>query len=44
LPPLARSGFGGMDVVGALCREYTTFGGVITPPVSLPEDVVPKWD
>jgi hypothetical protein len=33
-----------MDVVGVWCRRYTRSGGVITPPVRLPEDVMPKYD
>jgi hypothetical protein len=33
-----------MDVVGVWCRRYTRFGGMIIPPVRLPEDVMPKYD
>jgi hypothetical protein len=33
-----------MDVVGVHSERCTTFGGVITPPVRLPEDVMPKYD
>src|SRR5215211_1907989 len=33
--PLAPSRFSGMDIVGAWCRSYTIFGGVISPTPSL---------
>jgi hypothetical protein len=43
LQPLTPGGFSGVDVVGGWRKGYTRFRGVITSPVRLPKDVVPKY-